>query len=130
MKKFVLDTSAIFSLIESEAGKERVAHIIREEEILIPFVSLLELHYISSQEQGEEEANRRLAILKQKPILWQFDEVLLSLASNLKANHHISLADAMIAAVCIRFDAILVHKDPEYDQLSGLVELESLPYKT
>lgn len=130
MKKFVLDTSAIFSLIESETGKERVAQIFREEEILIPFVSLLELHYISWQEQGEEEANRRMAILKQKPILWQYDEVLLSLASNLKANHHISLADAMIAAVCIHFDAILVHKDPDYYQLSGIVELESLPYKT
>jgi predicted nucleic acid-binding protein len=129
MKKFVLDTSAIFSLIESEAGKDRVAQIIREEEILIPFVSLLELHYISWQEQGEEEANRRLAILKQKPILWQYDEVLLSLASRLKAKHHISLADAMIAAVCIYYDAILVHKDPEYDQLTGLVEMETLPYK-
>lgn len=130
MKKFVLDTSALFSLIESEAGKERVAQIIREEEILIPFISLLELHYITRQEQGEEEANRRLAILKQKQILWQYDEVLLSLASNLKANHRISLADAMIAAVCIYYDAILVHKDPEYDQLSELVALEPLPYKT
>ena len=97
MKKFVLDTSAIFSLIESEAGKERVAQIIREEEILIPFISLLELHYISWQEQGEEEANRRLAILKQKPILWQYDEALLSLVSHLKVHHRISLADAIVA---------------------------------
>lgn len=129
MKKFVLDTSALFSLIESEAGKDRVAQIIREEEILIPFVSLLELHYISRQEQGEEEANRRFAVLKQKPIIWQYDEVLLSHASHLKAHHHISLADALIAAVCIHYDAILVHKDPEYDQLTGLVEMEPLPYK-
>jgi len=128
-RKFVLDTSALFSLIESEAGKERVAQIIREEEILLPFISLLELHYISRQEQGEEEANRRLALLQQKPILWQFDEVLLSIASALKANHHISLADAMIAAVCIHYDAVLIHKDPEYDQLTGLVEMEPLPYK-
>jgi len=129
MKKFVLDTSAIFSLIESEAGKERVAQIIREEEIIIPFVSLLELHYISWQEQGEEEANRRLAILKQKPILWQYDEALLSLASHLKVHHRISLADAMIAAVCIRHEAVLVHKDPEYESLAGIVEMEPLPYK-
>lgn len=128
-RKFVLDTSALFSLIESEAGKERVAQIIREEEILLPFISLLELHYISRQEQGEEEANRRLALLKQKPILWQFDEVLLSLASDLKANHHISLADAMIAAMCKHVDGILVHKDPEYESLNGIVEMEALPYK-
>jgi predicted nucleic acid-binding protein len=36
----------------------------------------------------------------------------------------------MIAAFAQRENAVLVHKDPEYEALSEEVELEALPYKT
>jgi len=39
------------------------------------------------------------------------------------------LADAIIAAFAIRKDAILMHKDPEFDALTGLLKMEALPYK-
>ena len=35
----------------------------------------------------------------------------------------------MIAAFAQRQQAVLVHKDPEYDVLAEEVELEALPYK-
>jgi ribonuclease VapC len=63
-------------------------------------------------------------------ILWEADEPILLTAARLKATFHLSLADAIIAAFAIRHDATLVHKDPEYEALAGLVKLESLPYKT
>ena len=129
MKKFVLDTSALFSLVEDEAGKDRVAHILQNEEFILPFVTLLEIHYITQQEQGLPEADRRYAILKQANVLWSFDEPTLLTAARLKAENRISLADSMIAAVAIQNEAILVHKDPEYECLLSQVEMETLPYK-
>jgi predicted nucleic acid-binding protein len=129
MKKFVLDTSALFSLVEDEAGKERVAQILQKEEFILPFITLLEVHYITQQEQGLPEADRRYAVLKQANVLWSFDEPTLLTAARLKAQSHISLADSMIAAVAIQNSAILVHKDPEYESLVGQLEMETLPYK-
>ena len=129
MKKFVLDTSALFSLVEDEAGKERVAQILQKEEFILPFITLLEIHYITQQEQGLPEADRRYAVLKQSNVLWSFDEPTLLTAARLKAENHISLTDSMIAAIAIQNNAILVHKDPEYEGLIGELEIETLPYK-
>jgi predicted nucleic acid-binding protein len=129
---FILDTSAIFTLIEDEAGAERVDALLRSQEIFLPWIVLLEATYITRQELGEAEAEHRLAHLKRltATILWEADEPTLLTAARLKSTFQLSLADAIIAAFAMRLDAILVHKDPEYDVLAGQVKLESLPHKT
>ena len=131
-KSYVLDSSALFALIENEDGAERVESIVREEKAFLPCLALLEVHYITRQERGQGEADRRYALLRQLPceILWQLDEPVLLTASRFKAAHRLSLADAMIAAFAQRQNAVLVHKDPEYEALAEEVELEALPYKT
>lgn len=130
-ERFLLDTSAILTLLEDEQGADRVESLLREEETLLPFLALLETYYISLQEQPEDIADRRYALLKQLPttILWDIDEPTLLTAGRFKALHHISLADALIAAFAAQQAAILVHKDPEMAALAGAVELEALPYK-
>ncbi|HEX3525696.1 MAG TPA: PIN domain-containing protein [Thermoanaerobaculia bacterium] len=130
-KPFVLDTSALFSLLEEEAGADRVERILRKEKVYLPWVTLLEVHYISQQERGEDIANFRLALLKKlsAEIVWQHDEPALLLASGFKAQHRLSLADALIAGIARRLNAVLVHKDPELEALNGAVDLEALPYK-
>ena len=47
-----------------------------------------------------------------------------------KAAHKVSLADALVAATALRLKATLVHKDPDFESLQGVVSLESLPAKT
>ena len=132
LEPFVLDTSAILTLIEDEAGAERVDSLLRNQEIFLPWIVLLEITYISWQEVGEAEAERRLAYLKLLPVtfLWEADEPTLLIAARLKATYHLSLADAIIAAFTIRLEATLIHKDPEYEILTGQMKLEALPYKT
>lgn len=130
-KAYVLDTSALLAFIENEEGAGRVESILRGEKVLLPFLVLLEVHYITRQERGQGEADRRYALLKQLPceILWQLDEPTLLTASRFKAGHRLSLADAMIAAVAHRQQATLIHKDPEYAALAEELDLEALPYK-
>lgn len=130
--RYVLDTSALLTLIEDEPGADRVAQVLAHEEVLLPWVVLLEAVYISRQERGEAEAERRYALLKQlrAVILWEADEPTLLTAARLKADHRVSLADAVIAAFAARRGAVLLHKDPEYEPLAPSVRQERLPYKT
>ena len=130
-KRFLLDTSALLTFIEEEDGADRVESILHTERALLPCLALLEVHYITRRERGQGEADRRYALLKELPceILWHLDEPVLLTASRFKAGHRLSFADAMIAAFAQRQDAVLVHKDPEYEALAEEVELEALPYK-
>jgi predicted nucleic acid-binding protein len=120
-KLYLLDTSAILTLIEDEEGAGRVEQILREQPVIITWLSLLEVYYITQQERGQPEAERRHALLKclSVTLLWQNDEPLLLTAARLKAGHRLSLADAIIAAFAIRQQAILLHKDPEFAVLAG-----------
>jgi predicted nucleic acid-binding protein len=129
-RPYLLDTSALLSFIEDEAGADRVEQVLRQPTTLVPWPVLLEAHYITLRERGEAEAYRRTALVKQLnvTILWDMDESTVLTAARLKAGHRISLADAIIAAFALRTDAVLMHKDPEFDALAGLVPMEALPY--
>ena len=129
--RFILDTSALITLIEAEAGVERVDRVMREAEILLPWVSIFETIYISRRERGETEADIRYTLLKQLPatILWEMDEPLLLTAARFKANHRLSFGDSLIAAYAYLYRAILLHKDPEFEPLGEQIKLEALPYK-
>jgi predicted nucleic acid-binding protein len=128
---YLLDTSAVLTFLEDESGADRIETILRQEEIVLPYCVLLETYYITLQEQTEDVADKRYALLKQLPatILWEIDEPTLLTAGRFKAHHRLSLADAIIAAFALRQGAILVHKDPEFESLAGTVEQEFLPYK-
>ena len=128
----LLDTSALFTFIEDEPGADRVEQALNQVTTLLPWTVLLETYYITFQEEGQAEADRRIALIRQLKvrILWDMDESILLTAAKLKANHRISLADAIIAAFAIRCGAVLIHKDPEFETLAGLLRMEALPYKS
>jgi len=129
---YLLDTSALFTLIEDEAGATRVEQVLREQPVLITWVSLLEVHYITQQERGIAEAEQRYALLKTLPVtlLWTIEEPVLLIAARLKAAYRLSFADTIVAAWAVYQKATLLHKDPQFDALAGQMSLEALPYKT
>ena len=129
---FLLDSSALLTLIEDEKGANRVEQVLRNKQTLIPWLCLMEVRYISLQEQGPNEADQRYALLKTLPskILWEGNEAILLAAAHFKANHRLSLTDTIIAAYANENNAILLHKDPEYEVLKDDILLESLPYKS
>ena len=130
-KSFVLDTSALMSFIEKEEGAERVRDILLSKSIILPWLSILEIVYISQRELGEEEALTRYALLKKlnAKVVWDADEALLLNAARIKSTHSLSLADSIIAAITTQYDAVLLHKDPEYEPLQDILDMEILPYK-
>jgi predicted nucleic acid-binding protein len=130
-ERFVLDSSALLTLIEDEAGADRVEDVLQRHHALLPWVVLMEVYYVSKQEQGQTDADRRHTLMKQMPaeILWDADEPTILLAGDLKAAHRLSFADCLIAAVARRCGAVLLHKDPELATLAGEQLVEALPYE-
>ena len=132
----VFDTSAFLTLTGEEPGADTVQKFITdalagEKDLHASFVSLTEIEYITRQKEGEKIARERLADLKALPIQWHHsDDALCGEAAKLKAAHKISFADAFVAATALRIQATLVHKDPEFDALAGLLKLYGLPPKT
>ena len=132
---YVLDTSAIFAFAENEAGADRVEQILKsarnhESEAYISFASITESYYISWQETGRSSALELLASIKSLPleVIESFERLSL-LAGSIKANHRLSFADAFVVATASHVNGVLVHKDPEFEQVKGLIRLEQLPYK-
>ena len=130
-RAYLLDTSALLTLIEDEPGADRVEQLLRTAPVIIPWMCVFEVTYITEQERDVTEAERRYALIKSLPVthLWEHDEALLFTAARLKAQYHLSLADTIIAACALRASATLVHKDPQFEALDGLLSLEALPYK-
>ncbi|HYL06331.1 MAG TPA: PIN domain-containing protein [Thermoanaerobaculia bacterium] len=128
---FLLDSSALFTLIEDEAGADRVDDVLRRHRAVLPWVALMEVYYVTKQQQGQLEADRRHTLIKQMPaeVLWNADEPTILLAGDLKAVLRLSFADALIAALARQRGAILLHKDPELAALAGQQPTEALPYK-
>ena len=132
---YVFDTSAWLTLIEDEAGADVVESLLEKAnagsvEILVSFMSFMEVFYITLQERDIEEAQTRLSLMASLPIARAESTVSLSIsAARLKAKHRMSVADTWIAALAQEKGATLVHKDPEFEQIEDALEMLKLPYK-
>lgn len=132
---YLLDTSAIFALTDHEEGAEEVEKLLRSAQagqcqLLACSITLMELYYVTLQEQGEDEEARVIGLVKAWPLRWIYlDEKTLLLAGRLKASYRLSVADVLIAAVAKLHTATLVHKDPELGALAREVKLLGLPLK-
>lgn len=132
---YVLDTSALLTLIEDEAGADQVQELLEKAKrgeviLLVSFMSFMEVYYISLQERGQAEAQERVKLLAALPVLRvESSESLGARAGAFKAAHRLSVADAWIAALAQERDATLVHKDPEFEQVESAVKAVKLPYK-
>jgi len=123
------------AFIEEEAGFYIVESILKEAEagqsiIFISFMTFMEIYYITLREHDESEAKERLRFMKLLPtIRIDSTESQGILAGNFKVKYHLSTADAWIAALAKQQNAILVHKDPEYEQVESEIKVLKLPYK-
>jgi len=131
----VLDTSAVIAFFCNEDGADLVEGYLNKAKkgnvsIHISFATIAELFSSSVKKEGKEKAEYYMAIIKSWPVkvVHSDDDLCLS-AGALKAKYRMSFADAFIASTALHLDGILVHKDPEFDSLKPILQMESLPYK-
>ena len=134
MNTWLLDTSALLTLRDNEEGAERVENLLQDaargqQKCYGCFISLMEVYYRVWKDEGEESGYLAYKSCLEMPIEWiRESPELLESSAGIKAKHPISLTDAWIAAAAFLSGATLVHKDPEFEELPGLIE-DRLPYK-
>jgi len=122
---YVLDTSAVLAVLKEEPGYNRVVEIVAEseggEEVLLPFMTLMETQYRLLRDLPAEEVLATVRLVEAWPVrvmestpLWR------QRAAEVKSRGGLSVADAWIASLALLHDAQLVHKDPEFDAVEGL----------
>ncbi len=132
---YVLDSSALLAYLTNEPGADQVGDLLEQAKrrrcrLLVPFMVFMEACYRIWQLEGEEAAKRTFADLSHLPVQRvDVEERSLWLACEMKAVHRLSVGDAWVLAIALAHKAILVHKDPDFEPLSHLVNLVSLPYK-
>jgi uncharacterized protein len=132
---YVLDTFAWLTFIEDEAGADRIEELLEKARageivVLVSFMSFMEVYYITMQERDRSEAQARVDLMAALPGLCvDSTEALGLLAGELKAKYRMSVPDAWIAALAQERQAILVHKDPEFEQVEATIDVLKLPYK-
>ena len=132
---FLFDTSAFITLTDREPGVDRVRELLKaarraELTLYACFVSLTEVQYIKTYDDGAEKALRIMNAIRKFPVSWiHSDAALCASAAELKAAHTISFADAFVAAAALRVGGVLLHKDPQFKALTGILKHEMLPPK-
>ncbi len=135
MTRYVLDTSALLAYIEIEEGANKVETLLlkaldNEIVLYISIVSCIEVFYITWQEQGKDVAVERLKLIGDLMVIQEpLDSQLIRVIGEIKATKTMSFADCCIAGLAKFKRAILVHKDPEYEQLEAEIQQLKLPYK-
>ena len=135
MNKYVLDTSALLAFIEEEEGVETVDGLLegasdKKSKIYISTVTAIEVFYISLRKQGKTVAQERLELLETLPLIPEsLTPDLCRTIGKIKATKPMAFADCCIAGLSKTKNAILVHKDPEFESVEDEIRQLKLPYK-
>ena len=125
---YVLDTHALFALLQDEPGRELIAALIEraaaDVTLHLSVINFGELAYISERERCPEQSARLLDDVRRLPLeLCEATEERVLAAAHLKAHHPISYADAFAVALAQELNAAIVTGDPEIKALRDLAPL-------
>ncbi len=134
MNTYILDTSAVLTVLFREDGLDTIVGILdrakeHQSSVYIPFIALMEIEYLLLRKISPEETLATVALVKAWPVdVPESTEEWRHQAAMVKSQTPLSVADAWIASLALLHHAELVHKDPEYEKVSDLQMLK-LPYK-
>jgi predicted nucleic acid-binding protein len=127
MAVYTLDTSAVLAVLKRERDYDKVADLLRsardnrDVRVLVPFVAMMEVQYKLLRELPKSDVAYWLDVVRAWPVeVIESNPVWGAEAARVKATSRVSLADAWVASLALLEDAELLHKDPEFEDVSGL----------
>jgi predicted nucleic acid-binding protein len=130
---YVLDSFALLSYLEGEAGMIRVKSVLgdaRKERcrVYISIINLGEVLYIVEREKGLAKAHETLAAIQQLPIdIFPAETQTVLDAAHIKANHTLSYADAFATACAQSVKGTVLTGDREFESVEQIINVEWLP---
>lgn len=129
---FLFDTSALLTLWNDEEGADLVENILRSgARVCVSFMSCMEGRYRIWKNADKEESDefaRYLDLLPLEKI--NVTDAVFEKSIEIKATKNMSGCDSWIAATAFAENAVLLHKDPEFEQVKTIIELKALPCKS
>jgi predicted nucleic acid-binding protein len=131
-ESYVFDTSALLTLWNDEEGADVVENLLRSGAVVyVSFMSCMEGRYRLWKNAGRAESDEFSRYLDLLPLeRMDLNHRIFEAAIEIKATSSLSVCDSWIAAAAVATQSILVHKDPEFEQLKTIVKLKPLPCKT
>lgn len=128
---YLFDTSALLTLWNDEEGADLAENILRSNaQVCVSFMSCMEGRYRIWKNAGKAESDEFAKYLDLLPLQRiSCTDAIFEKAIEIKATNSLSVCDSWIAATAVATGAILVHKDPEFEQIKRIVKLKALPYK-
>ncbi|VAX34993.1 hypothetical protein MNBD_UNCLBAC01-260 [hydrothermal vent metagenome] len=127
--KVVLDSFAVISYFQQEAGSDKVVRLLTRAEknkctLLLNLVNWGEIYYSITRTKGEKVAQEILLIIEQLPIiLADIDRDLVFLASRFKSRYAVSYADCFAAALAQREQCAVITGDKEFKLLEKDIDV-------
>jgi predicted nucleic acid-binding protein len=130
-ESYVFDTPALLTLWNDEEGAALVEHLIRTGATgYVSFRTCMEGRYRVWRNAGRNESDEFSLYLDLLPLQrMNITPRILEAAIEIKAMNSLSVCDSWIAATAFATESVLVHKDPEFEQVKNIVKLKPLPYK-
>ncbi|MEK7271348.1 MAG: PIN domain-containing protein [Nitrospirota bacterium] len=128
---YVLDTSALLTLWNDEEGADIVERILRSGVLIyVSFMTFMEGRYRLWKNVGKGESDEFSQYLELLPVKRvNINDLIFEKSVEIKATNNLSVCDSWIIATAITTNSVLVHKDPEFEQVKKKIKLKTLPYK-
>lgn len=126
---YVLDSYALFALLQSEKSQARVAELIAQAQsgsitLHLSLINWGELLYITERERDTSAAQRLAQNIDKMPIaLAGVSRARVQAAAHIKSQYAVSYADAFAIALAQELDAALVTGDPEIKSVEHIISV-------
>ncbi len=133
--RYVFDTSAVMAVLNAEPEAATVATLVAqadrsEVDIALPFLVLMEVEYLLLRYRPRSEVESYVARLAEWPAtIMESFETWRRTAARVKAAGNISVVDAWVAALGLLTGAEVIHRDPQFEKVSGLRQRNLRPEK-
>lgn len=130
---WVLDSYALLAYLGAEPGHQRVDELLRSgaagrAELYLCLINYGEVLYIIERERGLTQTQLAIAAIDQLPLqVVEADRELTFEAAHVKAGFALAYADCFAVALARRIRGVVVTGDPEFREVSQMVDVEWLP---
>jgi len=136
MKSYVLDSYAILSYLQKEAGAEEVRSLFLkarsgETKLFLSAVNLGEVVYITERSSGLPAVHAVLSLIQDLPLqIVDADVEIVLQAAHFKASLPIAYADCFALSLAEKVSGSVVTGDPEFKKAEKQVPIHWLPRKS
>ena len=132
---YVLDSYAFMAYFQGEPAAQKVKEIFMDSQagkcrIFLSVINLGEILYNIERDAGVEGAKNALSVIQDLPIeLLPAETETVIAAAHIKANYSISYADAFVVGAAQKINGVIMTGDPEFEEVTKLVQIEWLKRK-